>query len=92
MDGSGPNGRDGYTGGGGKDYMVGEGTGKNCIIVDTGDYYMMARALEEVLRNWSNDASYYDDMIHNALKTAENFLDVEAEKIYIQNFFQNLTQ
>ena len=82
----------GYTGGGGKDYMTGDGDGKNCLIVDTDDYYMMVRTLEQVLENWAADPTYYDNVIKNGLKTAENFLDVNAEKKSVRDFFQKLLQ
>jgi hypothetical protein len=48
--------------------------------------------LEQVLENWAADPTYYDSVIKNGLKTAENFLDVNAEKKSVRDFFQKLLQ
>ena len=77
----------GYHGIGGRDLMVGEGEGQNCILVENGDLLALGQTVEMVLKKLTDDPHAYAPIIQNALKTAALYQDPTAEADALDAFF-----
>lgn len=77
----------GYAGVGGHDYLVGDGAGQNCILVENGNLLQLGRQLEEVLHRWHREPQAFAPIIANALTTAQRFQAAQAEAEALRSFF-----
>ncbi len=80
----------GYTGIGGKTYMVGGGSGQNCVLVENGNLLQLGQTLEQVLATLEADAHRFDGVIRQALATVRPYQDPERERQALVNFFTGL--
>ena len=77
----------GYAAVGGHDYMVGEGEGQNCLLVENGNLPLLGETLERVLLD---DPQRYAQVVANAVRTAQPYQAAEAELQSLQRFFAPL--
>jgi glycosyltransferase involved in cell wall biosynthesis len=80
----------GFSGVGGKDYMVGSGDRQNAVLVEGNDYFALGREIENVTTALEKNPDAYADLVRNALETASRFSDPEKESASLEGFFQNL--
>ncbi|NJN81518.1 MAG: glycosyltransferase family 4 protein [Caldilineaceae bacterium] len=63
----------GFSGIGGGVYMVGEGDGQNCILVENGNLPMLGEKLEAVIRELADQPDRYAHVIENAVKLGAGY-------------------
>ena len=80
----------GYAGVGGHDYLVAEGEGQNCILVENGNLPQLGQKLEEVIKNWEHTAQLFAPIIANGIATAKRFQHAEAEEEALRGFYSGL--
>jgi glycosyltransferase involved in cell wall biosynthesis len=81
-----------YAGVGGHEYMVGEGAGQNCILVENGNLPVLGETLERVLLDdvRHHDGIVYDGIVANAVATARPYQDAAAEMASLKRFFEQV--
>jgi len=77
----------GYTGIGGKEYMIGAGEGQNAILVENGDLHALGHALEETMVALHRNPDQFAAIIENGIATARAFQNAEAEIAALRTFF-----
>lgn len=80
----------GYTGCGGRDFMIGEGERQNCLLVENGDLLGVAQALETVVERFHADPGSLEPIIANGVDTASHYLNRENEKRALVDFYGEL--
>lgn len=70
----------GFAGVGGNDYLVGQGDGRNCVLVENGDLVGLGQALEEVLATLATDAAAFDAITANAKAAVAPFQDPAPQR------------
>jgi glycosyltransferase involved in cell wall biosynthesis len=82
----------GYSGVGGNAYMVGQGEGQNCFLVENGNLPLLGETLERVLRNLADDPQRYDQIRNKAVATAQAFQDPAREAQSLRAFFDTVIE
>jgi hypothetical protein len=80
----------GFSGIGGKDYMVAGGAEQNCVLVENDDLLALGRAVERVIEDLERDASHFDPLITNAIATASRHRSLDEEGNCLKAYFQSL--
>jgi hypothetical protein len=80
----------GYTGGGGREYMRGEGEAQNCILVPEGDYFALGVALEQALQALEQDPDCFAPILNNANTVANRYGQPGREAQALVNYFAPL--
>lgn len=82
----------GFSGVGGRDYMVGTGAKQNCVLVENGDLLALGKALEQILRQLSQDPQAYEGIIRRGCLTSDLFQDPQREEKALSTFFESVQQ
>jgi glycosyltransferase involved in cell wall biosynthesis len=80
----------GFSGLGGRDYMVGSGEKQNCVLVENGNYLALGKSLERVVAELATDAHFYDSLVKNAVEAGRCLADFDKEGRSLQRFFGSL--
>ena len=81
----------GYNGVGGKDFMIGEGSQQNCILVENVNLPELGTTVEQVLTDWTTNPESFTNIIQNAISTRQKDRDPQREAQALANFFRNLS-
>jgi len=77
----------GYSGIGGKDYLVGDGAAQNAILVENGNLPQLSQILEQTLLALRSEPTRYATVVANAVATARAYQNPGAEATSLQAFF-----
>lgn len=80
----------GFTGVGGKAFMIGEGDMQNCILVENDDLLGLGKALEQAVERFAKNSNAYDTILENALLCASRFQDEKPEAESLYQYFSAL--
>ena len=80
----------GYSGIGGADYMIGAGPDQNCVMIENGNLLRLGQTLEQLLGDFLDNSSRFDQIIANALTTAQRYQNAVAETEALLAFFSTL--
>ncbi|MBW2018925.1 MAG: glycosyltransferase [Deltaproteobacteria bacterium] len=81
----------GYSGVGGREYMVSEGEKRNCVLAENDDYLTLAKRLEKVIFDIRNKDREIDILRQNALQMT-SMLSEEREEESVLAFWRNLSR
>jgi len=80
----------GFSGVGGRDFMLGEGEHQNCVLIENEDLGALGAALEDVIRALAENPESFNRLINNAVATAARYGDFETEGRQLKRYFESL--
>jgi hypothetical protein len=82
----------GFSGFGGRDYMVGAGKNQNCVLVEEGNWLELGMMVEQVASELEKGSQRYDAIISCGMETSGHFGKREDEAQALEQFFRSLGQ